>query len=85
MGKYKLEIKRSAVKVIKSLPSKDLKRILSKIQSLSDNPRPPGSKKLLAQEKYRIRCGFYRIIYEIKEKVLIICIIKVGHRKEVYR
>ena len=85
MGKYRIEIKKSAVKEIKQLPKKDLKRVLAKIQGLSDAPRPMDSKKLSAQEKYRIRCGNYRILYLILDDVLIIYVVKVGHRRDVYR
>ena len=85
MGKYKIEIKRSALKEIKQLPAKDLKRILAKIESLSDDPRPVDCKKLSTEEKYRIRYGVYRILYEIKDDVLIVYVVKVGHRKDIYR
>ncbi len=84
MVKYKIEIKRSAIKEIKKLPSKDLKKILAKISSLADNPRPKGCVKLSADEKYRIRIGVYRILYEIKDKLLVIIVVKVAHRKDVY-
>lgn len=85
MGKYKIEIKRSAIKEIRKLPTSDLKMILNKIESLADNPRPFGAIKLSIQEKYRLRCGDYRILYSIKDDVLTIYIVKVSHRKEVYR
>ena len=84
MAKYKIEIKRSAVKEIKKLPSKDLKKILAKIFSLADNPRPNGCVKLSADDKYRIRVGVYRILYEIKDKLLVIIVVKVAHREDVY-
>ena len=84
MVKYKIEIKRSAIKEIKKLPSKDLKKILAKISSLADNPRPKGCVKLYADEKYRISIGIYRILYEIKDKLLVIIVVKVAHRKDVY-
>jgi len=79
MAKYKIEIKRSAVKEIKKLPSEDLKRVLEKISSLSDNPRPIGCVKLSADEKYRICVGVYRILYEIKDRLLVIIVVKVAH------
>ena len=84
MAKYKIEIKRCAVKEIKKLPSKDLGKILTKISSLAENPRPKGCVKLSADEKYRIRVGVYRILYEIKDKLLIVIVVKVAHRKDVY-
>jgi len=84
MAKYKIEIKRSAVKEIKKLPSTDLGKILTKISLLAENPRPKGCVKLSADEKYRIRVGVYRILYEIKDNLLEIIVIKVAHRKDVY-
>ena len=84
MAKYKIEIKRSAVKEIKKLSSKDVGKILIKISSLAENPRPKGCVKLSADEKYRIRVGVYRILYEIKDKHLVIIVVKVAHRKDVY-
>lgn len=85
MGKYKIEIKKSAVKEIEHLPCKDIKTIVDKIASLADNPRPHGCQKLSGQEKYRIRCGKYRILYCIEDDILIVYVVKVGHRKDVYR
>ena len=84
MAKYKIEIKRSAVKEIRKLPSRDLKKILAKISSLANNPRPKGCVKLSADDKYRIRVGVHRILYEIKDKRLVIIVVKVAHRKDVY-
>ncbi len=85
MGKYKVEIKRSAVKEIESLPKKDMKAVLDKISFLSETPRPHDCKKLSGQEKYRVRCGNCRILYAIEDAVLIVYIVKVGHRRDVYR
>lgn len=85
MGKYRIEIKRSAIKEIKKLPSKDLKNILGKIGELSNNPRPPDCKKFSEKEKYRLRYRFYRILYLIKNDILIVYVVKVGRRKDVYR
>lgn len=85
MGKYRIEIKKSAAKEIEQLPRKDMKAVIYVIGSLSDDPRPHGSKKLSGQEKYRIRCGDYRILYAIEDNVLIVYVVKVGHRKDVYR
>lgn len=85
MGRYNIEIKKSAVKEIKKLPPKDLKRILNAIEKLADDPHPQNSKKLSAQEKYRLRVGDYRILYSIEDDRLVIVIVKVGHRREVYR
>lgn len=81
---YKIEIKKSAQKELKSLPSKELKKVIEKISSLAINPRPTGCKKLSGDEKYRIRVGNYRVLYSIEEDILTIFIVKVGHRKDVY-
>jgi mRNA interferase RelE/StbE len=85
MVKYKVEIKKSAVKEIGNLPHRDLRNVLDKIAALAINPRPHDSKKLSSQEKYRVRCGDYRILYSIEDYILIVYIVKVGHRKDVYR
>lgn len=85
MGKYRIEIKRSAVKEIDRLSRNDLRRIRTKIESLAENPRPYDCQKLSAQEKYRVRVGDYRILYSIEDDVLIVFIVKVAHRREAYR
>ncbi len=85
MEKYKIEIKKSAVKEIERLPSRELRFVLAKIESLGENPRPYDCRKLSGQEKYRVRCGDYRILYAIEDTVLIVYVVKVGHRKDVYR
>ncbi len=85
MGKYKIEIKKSAVKEIERLPGNDLQKVLDRIAALSDHPRSVDSRKLTAQEKYRVRCGHYRILYTIEDDRLIVYVVKVGHRKDVYR
>jgi mRNA interferase RelE/StbE len=85
VAKYKIEIKKSAVKELKKIPKNDLKKIFSKIASLGSDPRPNDSKKLSGDEKYRIRQGKYRILYEIIDDILVVYVVKVGHRKEVYR
>lgn len=85
MGKYKITFKKSVAKDLKSLPKSDIKRILSKIDSLSENPRRKGAIKLSGENLYRIRQGLYRIIYEIRDNELVVQVIKVGHRSEVYK
>ena len=85
MGRYKLQIKKSAVKEIEQLPRKDIRAVTARIEALADNPRPQGCKKLSGQEKYKIRCGDYRILYEIQDDILTVLVVKVGHRKDVYR
>ena len=86
MASYKLLIKPSAAKEIESAPKKDRLRIIKRIQELSSDPRPPGCEKLSGHDdKYRVRQGTYRIVYTISDVDLVICIVKVGHRKEAYR
>jgi len=86
MARFEIEIKRSAAKELEALPKGDLKRVVEKIEALADNPRPPDAIKLSASEYYKIRCGVYRVLYLIEDAKLIVCVVKVGHRKkEVYR
>ena len=85
MGKYKLVFKKSVAGDLRALPKKDVARILTYIQSLAEEPRPKGCEKLSGQDRYRLRQGVYRIIYEIQDDVLIVVIVKVGHRRDIYR
>jgi len=85
MAAYKLFFKKSVLKDFDSIPKKDLKRILSRIESLSEDPRPKGCEKLTGQERYRLRQGRYRIVYSIQDDELTVWVVKVGHRKDIYR
>lgn len=85
MANYSILIKPSAVKELDDLPKKDLKRVTEKIKNLAENPRPVGCEKLSGQERYRVRQGNYRIIYEIEDIIRIVRVVKIGHRKEIYR
>ncbi len=85
MAKFELVVRPSVTKDTKDIPSGDLIRILKRIESLREDPRPPGSIKLSGMEYYRIRHGNYRIIYEIDDTRLIVVVVKVGHRRDVYR
>jgi mRNA interferase RelE/StbE len=85
MAKYRITIKKSAAKELEALPKKDLPRIIKRIQTLAQNPRPNRSQKLSGQEQYRIRQGDYRIVYSIEDKESLVDIVKIGHRREVYR
>ncbi len=87
MASYDVVITEEALKEIASVDSRvDRKRIWEKIHRLAGNPRPHGSKKLEGSlERYRLRQGDYRVLYEIREKVLIVAVIHVRHRKDVYR
>ncbi len=85
MAEYEIYFKESVWKELKKVPKNDLKKILSRIENLGSDPRPKGSEKLTDHELYRVRQGIYRIVYSIQDNELTIWIIKVGHRKNVYR
>ena len=86
MAAYRIFIKPSAAKELDAIGSrKDRRRIVAKIQSLADDPRPPGCQKLSGAEKYRVRQGNYRIVYSIEDDRLLVLVVRLGHRKNVYR
>ena len=85
MARYNLYFKKSVSKDLRAIPKQDVRRILKRIDMLADDPRPAGSEKLSTQELYRIRQGRYRILYEIQDAVLVIIVVKVGKRSDVYR
>ena len=82
---YEIKFLHGAVKQLELLPNRDYLAVKSKIISLSQNPRPDGCSKLKGREGYRVRQGNYRIIYDIFDDILIVRIVRIGHRKEVYR
>jgi len=85
MEPYRITVKQSVSKDLRKIPKKDVKRILVAIQTLAENPRPQHSKKLSGQERYRLRQGNYRILYSIEDEKLVVCVVKVGNRRDVYR
>jgi mRNA interferase RelE/StbE len=85
VANYKVLIKPSAIKELNKIPKKDLSKITARIQALTNDPCPPGCEKLSAQNAYRIRQGVYRIVYSIEDDNLIIVVIKIGHRRDVYK
>lgn len=86
MASFKIELKRSAAKEIAKIKNAgERRRIIERIEKLGSDPRPPGSEKLSGSENYRVRQGQYRRIYSIHDEVLLIEIVKVGHRSDVYR
>ena len=86
MARYNLDIKRSASREIEDLPAKkDRRLVVDRITKLADDPRPSGSEKLVSDDRYRVRQGPYRIIYEIDDAARVVRIIKIGHRREAYR
>ena len=85
MAKYRIEVKTSAAKELARIPRRDLRLTVAKIGALADDPRPPGSEKLAAEENYRIRQGRYRILFQIEDDVLVVYVVKIAHRREAYR
>ncbi|MDP9362434.1 MAG: type II toxin-antitoxin system RelE/ParE family toxin [Acidobacteriota bacterium] len=87
MGSYSVIITKAAAKEIEQIDRRsDREKILDRIRQLSADPRPHGSKKLKGwHERYRLRQGDFRILYEIRDAILIVTVVHVGHRKEVYR
>ena len=84
-GFYKLVIKKSAERELRAIQQQDLRRIVGRIRALAENPRPAGQEKLSGEERYRVRQGDYRIVYAIDDASRIVEIVKIGHRREVYR
>lgn len=87
MARYRVLIKSSAAKEIEAVDQKkDRQRIVAKIQALADDPRPAGCEKLSGeQDRYRVRVGRYRVIYSIGDDELLVVVVRVGHRKDIYR
>jgi mRNA interferase RelE/StbE len=82
---YKVEMLRSALRQLAKVDRQDSARIVSAIGELAKNPRPPGSKKLSGRDAWRIRVGVYRVIYEVHDERLLVLVVTIGHRREVYR
>jgi len=85
VASYKILIKPSAVKELEAIPEKDRSRIVYRIQGLAENPRPRGCEKLSDQDKYRLRQGNYRILYQVYDDEVIVVVVRVGKRGEVYK
>ena len=85
MASYSILLTKSAAKEMGSIPTSDRQRVATKIGSLADNPRPMGVEKLSGDDKYRIRQGNYRILYQIIDADLIVTVVRIGDRREVYR
>jgi mRNA interferase RelE/StbE len=83
---YEVRFNPSAIRDLKKLEAKERRRIVAKVDKLSEEPRPADAKKLSATEEiYRIRVGSYRVLYDIQDEVLLVLVLKAGHRKDVYR
>ncbi len=85
MASYSILFTRSAARELERVPTKDRHRIVKRIGTLADNPRPAGAEKLSGDDKYRIRQGDYRILYEIVDAGLIVTVVRIGNRREGYR
>lgn len=85
MELYEIRFKSSVRKDLRNIPKSDVNRILRRIEELAGNPRPKDSKKLTGEALYRIRLGLYRIVYEIVDRDIVVTVVKIGHRKDVYR
>ena len=86
MAGYSVEIKRSALKELDAIPQKTIRqRIVRRIRALGVEPRSPGCEKLTGQDRYRVRQGDYRIVYEVADDVLTVVVVRIGHRNDVYR
>jgi mRNA interferase RelE/StbE len=85
MESYRLLFKRSVSKDLRRLPKTDVQKIVARIAALAGDPRPAGCEKLSAQERYRIRIGRYRVVYEIRDRELVVLVVKVADRKDAYR
>ena len=85
MARYSLQFKKSVTKDLRSIPKKDVRRILRRIGALADDPRPAGCEKLTTRELYRIRQGCYRILYQIHDDLLVVMVITVAKRSDVYQ
>jgi mRNA interferase RelE/StbE len=82
---YSVAIKRSAERELRKIPRQDLRRVVTRIQALAREPRPAGYEKMSGEERYRVRQGDYRIVYAEDDEARTVEVIKIGHRREVYR
>lgn len=85
MASYRLFIKPSVTKELEALPLKDRQRLVAKIQRLAAEPRPPGAETLSGDDKHRIRQGGYRVPYLVQDTDATMIVVKIGHRRDVYR
>jgi len=85
MAKYRIEIKNSAIKELNNLPTNILLKIIEKINTLSENPRPKGCVILTGRNRYRIRHGKYRILFSVEDDILVLYVVKIVPRRDVYK
>ena len=84
MARYELRFKTSVAKDLRGIAKSEVKRIIGRIEALRDDPRPPGAEKLSGHDLYRVRQGLYRIGYRVLDAEIVVEVIKVGHRRDVY-
>lgn len=82
---YSLRMKRNAEKELRAIPKVELPKVVARIHALAADPRPPGSQKMAGESRYRVRQGDYRVLYTIDDMEKVVEIVKIGHRREVYR
>ena len=80
MGRYRLLFKKSVARDLRAIPKNDVQRILKRVGALAEDPRPDGCDKLTDPERYRIRQGPYRILYEVQDDPRVVTVVKIGHR-----
>ena len=86
MERYEVRIKRSAIKEIEGIATKkDRRKVVRRIQALAGDPRPAGCEKLSGRDRYRVRQGWYRVVYAVDDGARVVLVVKVGHRRDVYR
>ncbi len=85
MARYELRVRPSVAKDLRGIPKADVRRILTRIEALRDDPRAPDCERLSGAELYRVRQGVYRIVYEIHDEWIVVEVIRVGHRGDVCR
>lgn len=84
-ARYEVWIKKSAEKEIRAVAHPHRRRLIERIQALAENPRPTGSVKLTGRDAWRLRVGVYRVVYTVEDSRLVVEVVKVGHRRDVYR
>ena len=85
MARFELRFKLSVAKDLRGIPKTEVRRLLRRIEAPAEDPRPAGCEKLTGRELYRVRQGAYRIVYSVDDVAVVVEVIKVGHRREVYR
>lgn len=85
MASYRVLIKPSAARELEDVPRADRRRLATRMRALAEDPRPSGAEKMSGHDLYRVRQGNYRILYEIIDQDLTVTVIKIGHRRDVYR